>query len=311
MQLEFQLPHKIINLYVDLIDNPGVQAWYRFFCNGYETQSEIHNHLYVADIDFEQLNKLYQQITDLLVQLKHMGIVYQGVGTVEFDTKNSDGVHHWLNALHRFFTHNQQACNERKFDSNFDYSVASTLLHKLNAHVHIIEQYLPRGPADMPVSTISEIKLCHDRGLADIPVSTTSEIKRWSADDRETSRWLDLTDYGQYHSQQHYDVVLSHEILGKTILQSYLDLDNPNDWDTSGHYVSAGGIQICIDSTRQTIYQSQSFQNWLTKYGVDPAVVNCDYPLGNIQNKNSAEWHELVESFNTTPDAKIKVTYHL
>ena len=112
-------------------------------------------------------------------------------------------------------------------------------------------------------------------------------------------------------------MILQSQILGKTILQSYLDQDNPNNWDTSGHYVSAGGIQICIDSTRQTIYQSQSFQNWLTKYRVNSAAVNYDYPLGNIRNKNSAEWHELIEFFNTTqcqvsgptPDTKIKVTY--
>jgi hypothetical protein len=295
MQLKFQLPHKIINLYVDLIDNPGVQAWYKFFGNGYEARPVFHEHLYVADANFERLNQLYQQITDLLTQLKHMGIVYQGLAAVEFDTKNSDNIHHWLNALHRFFTHNQQACNLREFDNDFDYSVASTLLHELNAHIHAIDLYVPQGPADIPVSSIPE-------------------IRHWHAYDRGC---LDLTDYGQYHSQQHYDIILSHEILGKTILQSYLDLDNPNDWDTSGHYTSAGGIQICIDSTRQTIYQSQSFQNWLTKYGVDPAVVKYDYPLGNIRNKNSAEWHELVEFFNTTigpspgaaPDPKIKVTY--
>jgi hypothetical protein len=290
MRLEFQLPHKIINLYVDLLDNPGVQAWAKCFCNGYETQSMSHDHLYVFDTNSDLLNKLYQQIADLLVQLIHLGIVYQGPDAVEFATTNSNNIHHWLNALHRFFTHNQEACNQRNFDNNFDYSVASTLLHELNAHVHEIELYIPRGPTDIPVSTIPEIKLYH-------------------ATESGTGMWLDLSNHMQYHSQHHYDVILTSEILGKTLIQSYLDLDNPNDWDTSGHYVSAGGIQICIGSTRQTIYQSQSFQNWLTKYGLDPAAVNYDYPLGNIQNKNSAEWHELVEFLNTAPNAKLKVTY--
>lgn len=291
MRLEFQLPHKTINLYVDLLANPGVQAWVNCFCNGYETQAISHDHLYVVDTNFELLNNLYQQIEELLAQLAYLDIVYQGPGPVEFDTNNSNNIHHWLNALHRFFTHNQESCNQRKFGKNFNYSAASTLLHELNAHVHTIELYVPRGPADIPVSAISEIKLYH--------VTNSG-----------TGMWLDLSNYMQYHSQNHYDIILTSEILGKTIIQSYLDLDNPNDWDTSGHYVSAGGIQICIDSTRQTIYQSQSFQNWLTKHGVDPADVKYDYPIGNIQNKNSTEWHELVEFLNTTPSAKIKVTYY-
>lgn len=291
MRLEFQLPHKTINLYVDLLDNPGVQAWANCFCNGYETQAISHDHLYVVDTNFELLNKLCQQVAVLLEQLASLGIVYQGPDSVEFDTKNSNNIHHWLNALHRFFTHNQEACNQRTFGNRFNCFAASKALHELNAHVHTIELYVPRGPADIPVSVISEIKLYH-------------------ATDSGSGMWLDLSDYMQYHSQHHYDVVLTSEILGKTILQSYLDLDNPNDWDTSGHYVSAGGIQICVDSTRQTIYQSQSFQNWLTTYGVDPAVVKYDYPIGNIQNKNSAEWHELVEFLNISSDVKIKVTYY-
>jgi hypothetical protein len=291
MIISFEFPDQPIDLVVDLLDNPGVQAWARCFSNGYKTQANIHDHLYVFETNFKLLNKLYQQIAELLEQLAHLDIMYQGPDTVEFDIKNSDNIHHWLNALHRFFTHNQAACNQRCFGNNLDYSAASTLLHELNECIHTIEQYVPRGPADNPVSTLSDIKLYHPTNSG-------------------TSAWLDLNDYRQYHSQHHYDVILTSEILGKTIIQSYLDLDDPNDWDTSGHYVSAGGIQICIDSTRQTIYQSQSFQNWLTKYGVDPAAVNYDYPLGNIQNKNSAEWHKLVEFFNTVPDAKLKVTYH-
>jgi hypothetical protein len=291
MRLEFQLPHKIINLYIDLLDNPGVQSWVRCFGNGYTTQANTHDHLYVFETNFELLNKSYHQISVVLGQLARLGIVYQGPGAVEFDTKNSNSIHQWLNSLHRFFTHNQESCNQRMLGDQFNYPAASAALHELNAHVHIIELYVPRGPSDIPVSSIFEIKM-------------------YQAINSGADKWLDLSDHRQYHSQHHYDVVLTSEVLGKTILQSYLDLDNPNDWDTSGHYVSAGGIQICVDPTRQTIYQSQSFQNWLTKHGVDPAEVKCDYPLGNIQNKNSAEWHELIEFFNTKIGAKIKVTYY-
>jgi hypothetical protein len=292
MRLEFQLPHKIINLYVDLLDNLGVQAWAECFCNGYTTQANTHDHLYVVEPDVQPLNCLYDQISTLLEQLTRLGIVYQGPDAVEFDTKNSNNMHHWLNALHRFFTHNQDACNRRRFGNSFDYSAASAALHELNECVHTIELYIPRGPSDIPVSSITEIKLYHDT-------------------DSGTGNWIEFRNNMRYHSQHYYDVILTSEVLGKTILQSYLDLDDPNDWDTSGHYSSAGGIQICIDPTRQTIYQSQSFKNWLTKYGVDPNAANYDYPLGNIRNKNSPEWNELIEFFNSTQDRdRIKVTYY-
>lgn len=290
MRIEFQLPHKIINLYVELLDNPGVRAWADCFANGYQTTVTYHDHLYVRSNDFGYIAKAYRAIPNLLEQLARLDIVYRGLPMVEFDLDNSDSIHQWLNHLHRFFTHNQQKCNLKHFGNNFDYRLGSELLDKLNTHIHELELYLPRGPADIPVSEINELKLYH-------PTESGN------------GGWTNLLEFSQYHSADYYDVILTSEILGKTILQSYLDLDDPSDWDTSGHYASAGGLQICIEPTRQQIYQSQSFQNWLGKHQVDPNNVKYDYPIGNIVNKHSPEWNELIEIFKKTASPNINVTY--
>jgi hypothetical protein len=290
MRLEFFLPDRTINLNVRLLDNPGVEAWADKFLNRYQTKAVFHYHTHPWTLDWSIIRESYKQIDQSLRKLRRAGIEYTGIGLVNFGLADSDNIHSWLNSLHRFFTHKQKLCNDRMLGDDIDYLDVSLTLDQINQSVHQIEIFLPVGPKDMPLTEIPEIKLYHPS-------------------ESDTPAWLNLENYRQYHSADFYDVILTSEILGKTILQNYLDLDNPNNWDTSGHYCSAGGLQICITNTRQQIYQSDSFLSWLAKHNVDPATVYYDFPIGNIKNKESSEFQELVNCLKIS-DSGIKVIYH-
>ena len=284
MILEFIFPNDRIEVVVELLDNPGVAHWADKFLNcNYTTNVLCHDHLWVCKMNQHSFDHSRTQCHQLISQLAQFGLVYQGldIGTID---------HHSLNHVHRFFTHSQQCCNTREFGIDFDYHSVMLMLDELNLHVHELERYIARGPSDMPVDQIEEIKLYH-------PTDYMSDA------------WCSLADYQQYHSDQHYDVILSSEILGKTLLQSYLDQDDPGDWDTSGHYASAGGLQITYLPTRQTIYQSHSFQQWLQQHQVDPDQLRYDFPIGNIQDRDTGPFQQVLQKLQHCRHNEVSVIY--
>jgi hypothetical protein len=284
MILEFVFPTNRIEVQVNLLNNPGVHAWANKFLNcNYTTNVLCHDHLWVCKMDQDKFDYSHTRCQQLIGQLSALGLDYQGsdIGTVD---------HCSLNHVHRFFTHNQQRCNTREFSVDFAYHSAMLMLDELNLHVHELERYIARGPDDIPVDQIEEIKLYH-------PTNYNSDT------------WCSLADYQQYHSDQHYDVILSSEVLGKTLLQSYLDQDDPTDWDTSGHYASAGGLQITYLPTRQQIYQSNSFKQWLEQHSANPADLRYDFPIGNIQNRDTGPFQQVLEQLNHYRFSDVSVIY--
>lgn len=283
MILEFVFPNNCIEVQVNLLDNPGVDAWANKFLDNYTTSVLTHDHLWVHTMNVEKFNHALSECHRLIEQLAQHGIVYSGPAINSVD-------HVRLNHVHRFFTHNQQRCNVKQFGNDFDYHSVMFMLDSLNGHVHELENFIPRGPDDIVVDQINEVKLYHNSHYG-------------------TADWVDLTDYQQYHSDQHYDVILSSEILGKTLLQSYLDQDNPTDWDTSGHYGSAGALQITYLPTRQQIYQSASFHKWLQQYHADPAELKYDFPIGNIQDRDTGPFQQVLDQLNHCIFSDVKVNY--
>lgn len=283
MILEFIFPTNRIEVQVNLLDNPGVQAWANKFLDHYTTSVLAHDHLWVHNMDTAKFEHAVAQCHSLIDQLAQHSIVYSGpdVSTVD---------HASLNHLHRFFTHTQRRCNVRDFGHDFDYGSVMSMLDQLNNYVHELENYIPRGPDDIVVEQIEEIKLYHPTHYG-------------------TLDWIDLTDYQQYHSDQHYDVILSSEILGKTLLQSYLDQDDPTDWDTSGHHASAGGLQITYLPTRRQIYQSNSFKQWLERHSANPAELKYDFPIGNIQDRDTGPFQQVLDQLKHCRFSDVKVNY--
>jgi ssRNA-specific RNase YbeY (16S rRNA maturation enzyme) len=284
MILEFIFPDERIEVHVDLLDNPGVAHWADKFLNcNYTTNVLCHDHLWMWEMDHARFDRVHRQCQLLISQLAQFGLMYQGP---DISTVN----HRSLNHVHRFFTHNQQRCNNIEFGDDFDYHSVMRMLDKLNSNVHELERYIARGPEDIAVDKIDEIKLYHSTNY-------------------NSDAWCSLADYQQYHSDQHCDIILGPEILGKTLLQSYLDQDDPTDWDTSGHYASAGGLQITYQPIRQQIYQSASFAQWLDRHNADPAVLKYDFPIGNIQDRNTGPFQQVLEQLRHCRFGDVSVNY--
>lgn len=286
MILEFISPTDSVDVHVDLLDNPGVQLWANKFLNvNYETVVIEHDHLETRILDTAYVNHLQSECKKLVADLAEHGIIYSGADIVDINVATSDQMHKWLNQLHRFFTHNSQRCNLRQFSQNTDYSLVLDKLETINYYIHDIELYVPRCAKDLVVDKIQEIKL-------------------WQNTLAGTQNWLNLESHRQFHSDQYCHVILTSEVLGKTILQSYLDNDDPNDWDTSGHYASAGGLQICCSNTRQQIYQSDGFKKWLSDNRMNHQDVYYDFPVGNIRDID--KFQQFVHSSNFKDFKKVR-----
>ena len=141
-------------------------------------------------------------------------------------------------------------------------------LQSLNDAIHAIEVYLPADIDYEPDFSFDEI-YCSEEPAFDDP-------GWWKMDNA----------HRQYHSSQHASVIFGPQILGKSIIRSYLDGDNPNDWDTTGHHSNNGSLLIQVSDFRQRVYNSDSFKQWLAQWGMTPDQVIYDYPVGTIQDQD-------------------------
>jgi hypothetical protein len=294
MRLEFVLPSHCVLVDVDVVANPGTQAWVNAF-DQYQTQAMIHDHLYVPEINVsnEDVYDLPRQhCLKILNGLSELGVDF--VRPVPYTPAHVDA--NCLNQLHRFFTHTQQEYNVLQAQLSQQHQDPHKrlpaikqiiqLLQDLNHCVHQMEHYCTRSHGDIVTDSLVEIKL-------------------YRATEFNASGWVDLTPYRQYHSDQPCDVILGSEVLGKTLLQSYIDGDDPTDWDTSGHHYSAGGLQICLNNTRQQIYNSDHFQSWLSKHSA--VDLYYDFPIGNL--KDWSQIQPVIDYLNEHPACPVNVTY--
>jgi hypothetical protein len=308
MRIEFTLPDgEQVSLGVQVLDNPGAQAWAEFFCDGTFRKGVCwSDHLHVHGYDpnraynrwcrsiMDEPKDLFLEsrltVNNVLDDLARLGYHYQGVKIFGEYATSPETAHAWLNDLHRFFTHTQHSINESPDLDRDMRRIYQGKLDQINQVIHELELYIPRGPRDMPEIKLEEIKL-YD----------------WSGD---VVRWLDIKEWDQYHSREHHDVILGPEILGKTTLQSYLDLDNPNDWDTTGHWGSAGGLQLCVTDARQQLYASDSWRAWLERHDMTVDTAWYDYPIGDIVASDRADFDRITAMVSDLPGDVITARYH-
>lgn len=281
----FKLTDGTQTLVIDTIDNPVVNSWvdhFRgtkgYFCN---LQNFLHTFEWNPVIVEEHLNTCKEKIKTLK---DDFNIVYDGAMPGSIDHINR----FWTNSLHRFFTHQQRFVNLNGSIPPGQRAEINKHLQAINSTVHEIENYLP--PSN-PVSA-NDITELH--------------IESFGLSYRST-QWFSFEENRHYHTDQYYDVILTSEILGKTLLRSYLDNDNPNDWDTSGHYSSLGGLQIQLEPKRQQLYQSENFTQWLNMHNVTTPYY--DFPIGNVRDRT--QLIEIIKLLNQREDKNLTEVYYL
>lgn len=273
MKISFQLPTETVILNIELIDNPAVKSWANHFLQ--------RNLPVIAERSFNinnrpvlQWNSIarekYSRLQELFTVLSNIGFIfnYPQPSSAEEITRD------YLNKAHRFFTNNQKYVNSNNRD------VANALevtdyFQEVNTLVHNLEEFLDIAAKSLLSDDIKrnwdEINLEHDTAYND---------SNW---------WTMDSSFREYHSSEFANLILGPQILGKTLIQSFLDQDDPNNWDTSGHYVNNGYLMLLNKPHRQEIYNSEVFKNWLSEYGLTPDQMYYDFPIGNVINKEELE----------------------
>jgi len=273
MKISFQLPAETIVLDVALLDNPAVKSWADHF---------LHRNLPVkAELTFcinqhsprpwnNNAKKKYTRLQELISILHKIGLIfdYPQPNCAEEITRD------YLNKAHRFFTKNQKYVNLNNIEFPNHLEVTD-YLQELNDIIHELEPNLEINAktllSDNFKNNWREIMLLHE---------TAYDDKNW---------WTMEDSFRNYHSAEFANLILGPQILGKTLIQSFLDQDDPNNWDTSGHYVNNGYLMLMNKPYRQELYNSDAFKNWLSKHGVTPDQMYYDFPIGNVINQPDLE----------------------
>jgi len=260
---------------VALFDNDAVKKWFRRFANcdytiSMESMPALNNTYVNAD---SQWNKILQTFSTL------NGLGYRPNIEVPISFDRSQQT---LNLLHRFFTYNatwgkDNTHLQNKYDERFQlpkhvsFEEWWNLIDEINNCVHRLERIVPHQNFMKQVNAFEFVP--------------NSKI---------TLKWLQFTqeelkhnyEYLEKKSQFEHLVLLDRSILGKCVLQSFVDDDDPTADDCTGRLGSHGGFVVELDDSRKTIYQSDQFQQWISKYGLVAADLPYDFPIGYVEQKS-------------------------
>ncbi len=244
------------NIAVDLLDTPGSKAWQYAAMINNSTKKILTKKISSGQVHNAYLDQQYQQLKDLIGELNNTE--YSFAETVPLSPNDID--QYFLNRLHRHFTTTCKTIWNPNFRNINLTEHLNSILQDINCTIHRIEIFY---------TTLQKLKWDQQ----------SSEI--WIVpEDRSLS--FDISPYIKCHTFQHADLILDPHILGKTLLESYLCNDNPLADDTNGHVITNGGACFVMDDSRQTIYNSDDFNNWLENHGCSKHTVFADFPIGNF-----------------------------
>jgi hypothetical protein len=260
---------------VALFDNNAVKKWFRRFSNceytmGIESMPALNNTYVNADSQWNKILKTFSILNDL-------GYYPNIEVPASFDRSQQT-----LNSLHRFFTYNAtwgrtdsniQNIYDEKFQlpKHINFEEWWDLIDEINNSVHRLEQIIPCQNFVEQVSTF-----------------------KFVPNNKITLSWLQFTEdelkhnyeYLEKKSQFEHLVLLDRSILGKCVLQSFVDDDDPTADDCTGRLGSHGGFVVEFDNSRKTVYQSDQFQQWISKYRLSAENLPYDFPIGYIEKKS-------------------------
>jgi hypothetical protein len=263
IKLTFQ-HHEFIE--IDLFDEPGVEKWFdhfsKFPSNYYSCSAWPPNNYWqefnIDELRTEELFYINSLWSTMLETTKKLNCNISLPEKFNYDQN-------LLNQLHRFFTSNSKL---------LDYSI----IHKINHVVHRLERYT--FPSTNRIDTLNNYT------VADIHI-------RPNRIETDQTPWLQFSEHEQKQNYRYFEydidnlVLLDLSILGKCILQSFYDDDDPTQPDCTGRLGSFGGFIISLNNDRKQIYQSKVFLDWLNQYNLDPSKQPYEYPIGYVKNKST------------------------
>ena len=248
-------------LEIELFDNPTIRKWFNHFKempNAYyrlEISNTFRKRIPEGTIIEDNWENILQALNILNCNFKIEWVLKKVPLKFDYNQKT-------LNLLHRFFT-----SNFGKMD--FD------LINQINESVHELEHY----------TTPSQNSIFYEEN---IPNNLHLNVNRIP---NNKSPWLLFSkedqqlNYGYLDMDQHNLVLLDQSILGKCILQSFIDEDDPTQNDCSGRLGSFGGFFIDLNDNRPKIYKSKQFKDWIRSHNMEIENLPYEFPIGYVKNK--------------------------
>ena len=184
----------------------------------------------------------------------------------------------FLNLAHRFFT-NESRINTEVPVRQFNPKIAE-YTHQINDYVHLLENYIPRPNQILQRDTYHFLQCMRQDNSRNSKIVSDLESIHFNLEEREHSH---------ARPTHHYDLILATNIHGKAVRESFLDNDNPNHWDTSGHYMSLGDLIVQNGDITRQHYTSEKFASWAKQFKRDTDSFYYDFPIGYFDSSNDKQ----------------------
>ena len=207
-----------------------------------------------SDMDNESIKvtKVYKILSDTVGELEHV----RPIGFVLPEKFTHD--QEVLNRLHRYYTDSAAIVDQG--------SELFKLVSKINYCVHELEEYTSSR------NTVYYGDLWFHIHDYPIPMDCWIDLKE---QEKQNYKFFDY-DY-------EYTVRLDRSILGKCVLQSFEENDDPNQKDCTGRIGSFGGFFIDTDKKLKDIYESKKFKDWCIRHGKQVNEWPLEFVIGHVE----------------------------
>jgi len=276
IRLEYSFNQHIL---IKLFDNSASRSWFKKYANSnyeYETDRQYFNSRFNFLKRLDPRNRHHwASIQTTLKKIKDLNFNIPFSIPDNFDYNQST-----LNQLHRFFTYNvlwyfKKDSISNPFDPKFQTAMSFEqwhgLLDPINLSVHYLES-----------STLVNTRQIFSK----FPINSLI----YRPTNLDFSTWMDFTaeeqleNFNFFNYSENTLVLLNESILGKSILRSFVDNDDPTFEDCTGRIGSHGGIVIDFDDNRKHVYQSTEFKSWISKFNLKNLPL--EFPIGYVVNSN-------------------------
>jgi len=262
LKVNFENNHHIL---IELFENSTMEKWFNHFFKANNKCSYKFNdgNIYIENkakfnMQTDERSQGWSTIKNAISKIKEMGF------DVPIEVPDNFNYNQQLlNELHRYYTSNA-VWSEKQNKKYFD------LISEINLGVHVLEQY-----TDIQVNkTFTE--------------NVSPAFYHLQLNEEPKTHWLDFSNEDQKLNYTYFDydydyiVKLDRSILGKCVLQSFEEHDDPREKDCSGRLGSFGGFWIELDKKTKKIYESQKFIEWCLEYKSDYKKLPLEFPIGYV-----------------------------
>jgi hypothetical protein len=274
------------SILIKLFDSPAVTNWFLKYSN-----TKIDYHQGWIDQDNNSMlrsTEIAQQPNYTSNNWNRIKTAFQSLKDLNFRIPfeipdKFDNTQSTLNKLHRFFTYNilwhfEKESVQNPYDPDFttdlDLSRWHILLDNINVAIHSLE-----------FVTTTE----HKKILEKYPLNFLwfGHLNRSMDSSMDFDQLSYQENYRYFDYDQHPLVLLDGSILGKSVLQSFLDEDDPTCKDCTGRTLSHGGFIIDLNTSRKQIYESTEFLSWANSYNLKNMPL--EFPIGYVVNPNQLD----------------------